>query len=267
MSLSEFERAMDLAAGVTGPPYDLGAARALCDVLEQILASELDRESSWSRFDWLDGFIATMLERQSNRVTVRGGVWVNAVRPEPCEIEVQLAPLRSLKVKFMDNEGTSAAGDAGRLKFPPQRTWRYVFTLGDRNDAGQLLDTAQPRNADPIRADCHSHLPCPACGFLTVPDAAYGSYNICELCGWEDDGVQLANPACGGGANRESLIEAQARALDRFPLSTSETAGISRSSLWRPLSESEQGLAHAQRVEKYWMNHAIVELAECYWMR
>jgi hypothetical protein len=250
---------MDLAAGVTGPPYDLRAARALCDVLEQILAR--------SRYDWLDGFIATMLERHSNRITVRGGIWVNAVRPEPCEIEVQFEQPRSLTLKFMDKEGASAAGDAGRLKFPSQRTWRYVFTLDDRNDSGQLLDTAQPREADPIRADRHSHLPCPACGFLTVPDATYGSYNICQLCGWEDDGVQLANPACSGGANRESLIEAQARALGRFPLSTSETAGIGRSSSWRPLSESEQGVAHAQRVEKYWMNHAIVELAECYWMR
>jgi hypothetical protein len=39
---------------------------------------------------------------------------------------------------------------------------------------------------------------------------APGSYEICPLCFWEDDLVQLRWPNYGGGANRPSLIEAQA---------------------------------------------------------
>jgi len=138
----------------------------------------------------------------------------------------------------------------------------------DLPDVKELLDAALPLAERPdSKAERDSNLPCAACGFLTMSDSSYGSYNMCELCDWEDDGVQLSNPACGGGANHESLIEAQAQALARFPLSTLETRGIRRSSSWRPLNELEQNRAHAQRTEKNWMNRAVVELDECYWMR
>ncbi|HGM7319376.1 TPA: CPCC family cysteine-rich protein [Stenotrophomonas maltophilia] len=43
-------------------------------------------------------------------------------------------------------------------------------------------------------------LPCPSCGLLTLEDC-YGSFAICPICDWEDDGVQLANPTSAGGAN------------------------------------------------------------------
>jgi hypothetical protein len=123
--------AIDLASRITGPPYDPDASRELCSGLEQVLARQLQSESMWSRYDWLDGFVATSLERQDNRVLVQGGVWVNAGRPEPCEVEVTLDEPRRLTLKFMDYEGTSSARDVGRLKFPLHRTWRYVFVLDD----------------------------------------------------------------------------------------------------------------------------------------
>ena len=40
-----------------------------------------------------------------------------------------------------------------------------------------------------------------------------GTYDICDLCGWEDDAVQFAEPDYEGGANGESLREAQHRFL------------------------------------------------------
>jgi Cysteine-rich CPCC len=50
--------------------------------------------------------------------------------------------------------------------------------------------------------------PCPCCGHL-VFDESSGSYNICPICFWEDDGLQLAYPMMEGGANSNSLIQCQ----------------------------------------------------------
>jgi hypothetical protein len=52
--------------------------------------------------------------------------------------------------------------------------------------------------------------PCPCCGFRTLAEAERGSYEICGVCGWEDDGVQYRDPDYRGGANSESLNEARA---------------------------------------------------------
>ncbi|MCR5331785.1 MAG: EAL domain-containing protein [Lachnospiraceae bacterium] len=46
---------------------------------------------------------------------------------------------------------------------------------------------------------------CPVCGRSIF--AEYGKYEICEVCGWEDDPVQLKDPDLAGGANELSLNE------------------------------------------------------------
>ena len=51
--------------------------------------------------------------------------------------------------------------------------------------------------------------PCPCCGYKTLSEEERGSYEICSMCGWEDDYVQLRDPDLKGGANHESLREAQ----------------------------------------------------------
>lgn len=48
---------------------------------------------------------------------------------------------------------------------------------------------------------------CPCCDSYTVSEV--GGYEICPVCGWEDDPVQLADPDCEGGANHQSLSEAR----------------------------------------------------------
>ena len=50
---------------------------------------------------------------------------------------------------------------------------------------------------------------CPCCGYLTLDHEANGSYDICPVCFWEDDPVQLDDPAFRGGANVPSLEEAR----------------------------------------------------------
>ncbi len=49
--------------------------------------------------------------------------------------------------------------------------------------------------------------PCPCCGEFTLSEK--GVYEICTVCLWGDDPVQLANPLYADGANVISLIQAR----------------------------------------------------------
>ena len=51
--------------------------------------------------------------------------------------------------------------------------------------------------------------PCSCCGYLTMGSEDTGSFDICPVCGWEDDNVQADNPDRRGGANGMSLNEAK----------------------------------------------------------
>ena len=53
--------------------------------------------------------------------------------------------------------------------------------------------------------------PCPCCHFLTLDEPPPGTYEICSICGWEDDPVQFDDPDYKGGANRPSLNECRNR--------------------------------------------------------
>ena len=50
---------------------------------------------------------------------------------------------------------------------------------------------------------------CPCCGYQTLPEPPPGTYNLCPICFWEDDGVQFRDPDYEGGANGPSLRQAQ----------------------------------------------------------
>jgi hypothetical protein len=80
--------------------------------------------------------------------------------------------------------------------------------------------------------------PCACCGFLVFSEPP-GSHEICELCGWEDDLVQLRFPGLRGGANACSLAECQARALASLDPSALEHGGYQRAPGWRPLLQAE----------------------------
>ena len=58
-----------------------------------------------------------------------------------------------------------------------------------------------------LRAKGHRR-PCPCCGCLTLESDA-GDWEICPVCYWEDDPVQLRDPSYRGGANKVSLEEAR----------------------------------------------------------
>ena len=80
--------------------------------------------------------------------------------------------------------------------------------------------------------------PCPSCGFL-VFDREIGSYEICPICRWEDDHVQLAYPGLRGGANQGSLKNYQDFILTKIPVDVKEYQGYKRHLSWRPLRDEE----------------------------
>ena len=50
---------------------------------------------------------------------------------------------------------------------------------------------------------------CPCCGYLTLVEPPTGTYDICTVCFWEDDGVQFRDLDYEGGANKVSLNQAR----------------------------------------------------------
>jgi hypothetical protein len=80
--------------------------------------------------------------------------------------------------------------------------------------------------------------PCPACGYLAF-DEPTGSYDICGVCGWEDDPVQLRHPCLRGGANKPSLWEWQQTVLPTLSTETTSKLDLVRCADWRPLEEED----------------------------
>lgn len=54
-----------------------------------------------------------------------------------------------------------------------------------------------------------STFPCPCCAYLTLSEEPPGTFEVCPVCFWEDDAVQLEQPDLAGGANTVSLEEAR----------------------------------------------------------
>lgn len=85
--------------------------------------------------------------------------------------------------------------------------------------------------------------PCPCCGYRVFQEGP-GSYDICPICGWEDDLSQLRFPRTGG-ANKVSLIDGQ-RNFATYgesdprhpPLGRPPGADDTRDPGWRPLDET-----------------------------
>jgi hypothetical protein len=56
--------------------------------------------------------------------------------------------------------------------------------------------------------DTPARYPCPCCGHRTFTEPP-GHYEICPVCFWEDDNLQLRWPDMPGGANSLSLLDSQ----------------------------------------------------------
>ena len=54
---------------------------------------------------------------------------------------------------------------------------------------------------------------CPCCHKYRFDEV--GKYEICPICGWEDDPIARKDPSYAGGANKMSLNEAESVFLNR----------------------------------------------------
>ena len=85
----------------------------------------------------------------------------------------------------------------------------------DGNDISEVLTVLRSCDADrwsdivaALTANATKKYKCPCCGCYTM-DQPNGSYEICEVCFWEDDRVQNNDPDLAGGANAVCLREAR----------------------------------------------------------
>lgn len=115
--------------------------------------------------------------------------------------------------------------------------------------------------------------PCPCCGYLTFTEPP-GSFDICTVCHWEDDIVQLSDPEELGGANGKNLMEAQRDYVERcalrdvaFPPGSVQWPEKPRDQGWRLFEVSDyacamQGPSHGFRHET---RHIVDPLTLYYW--
>ena len=93
---------------------------------------------------------------------------------------------------------------------------------------------------------------CPCCGYRTLGEFP-GSYEVCAVCFWEDDEVQLLNPGYSGGANTLSLIECQTNYArfgasdERFIKDVRPPLNEERDPEWRPAEPADLAYARAPR--------------------
>ena len=76
--------------------------------------------------------------------------------------------------------------------------------------------------------------PCPCCGSLVFAESP-GSYDICPVCGWEDDLSQLRFPTTGGA--NPPLVECQrtfARSKSDSHTARTDEELVERDPSWRP---------------------------------
>lgn len=104
----------------------------------------------------------------------------------------------------VDVDGVEHVGHGRERPFEVALTFRYLAE--ERLPLFQRL----ARKGAILTLTQVPRFPCPCCGFHTLDTEPPGSYALCAVCFWEDDGVQFDDPDYAGGANHVSLNEARA---------------------------------------------------------
>ena len=115
--------------------------------------------------------------------------------------------------------------------------------------------------------------PCPCCGHVVF--AGPGSDDICPICFWQDDIVQLRWPDMPGGANGVSLLEAQQNFIDhkvseiRFAKNVRPAEPIEQTDPdWRPIDLDTDVLESSLPGSRSWPEYErLYWWRSTYWLR
>ena len=69
-----------------------------------------------------------------------------------------------------------------------------------------------------------TRFPCACCGYLTLTEPGPNTYEICPVCGWENDRLQQEDPSLDVGANPVTL-EVARQTFARIGASTEDLVG------------------------------------------
>jgi len=120
-----------------------------------------------------------------------------------------------------------------------------------------------------VSGDTLADWPCPCCGYLVFSEPP-GNYEICPVCGWEDDLSQLRFPREGGGANGFSLMEAQSAFASHEHANLGEPpheVGYRREPRWRPLDPTRDAIERSVPGTNYGSTYATDPATYYYWRR
>lgn len=104
-------------------------------------------------------------------------------------------------------------GSAGRLpaRFEIYTTCSQGHHVEAFGEAPEAIWTRTTLITAPVppRKGAQGRWSCPCCGSFTLDEEPPGTFQICPVCGWEDDSVQFADPNYEGGANAPCLRKAR----------------------------------------------------------
>lgn len=113
---------------------------------------------------------------------------------------------------------------------------------------------------------------CPCCGYAEFSEPP-GSYEICEICFWEDDPVQIADPWFSGGANVPNLVDAQQYFLqygameERFASDVRKpTTSDEKDSSWRMVKPSDKAFVTYPRTSEELALKSGTRVPYYYWL-
>ncbi|QGQ93782.1 hypothetical protein EHS13_02115 [Paenibacillus psychroresistens] len=85
---------------------------------------------------------------------------------------------------------------------------------------------------------------CPCCGYRAFDEEPSGTFDICDICYWEDDNLMNENPDYWGGANGVCLRQAQRNFIkfgvsEKNYLNNVDKYDYEKDPLWKPVWENE----------------------------
>lgn len=112
---------------------------------------------------------------------------------------------------------------------------------------------------------------CPCCGHQVFKE--YGHFELCPICFWEDDDIQMADPWYQGGANSPCLYDAQKNYIKFGAMEEQFKADVRlptelelKDPSWRLVNESDRKFVIAPKeIESRKQNNVSIPWE--YWMR